>query len=49
MVSVPAVSDVAAVRDEVTITAEQPEMVLPFELNVTVPVGTGGLPAPPSP
>jgi hypothetical protein len=45
MVSVPAVSDVvvhAAVRDEVTITAAQPEMVFPFEVNVTVPVGTGG-------
>jgi hypothetical protein len=32
----------AAVRDEVTVTAEQPLMVVPFEVNATVPVGTGG-------
>ena len=43
--SVPFVSAVvvhAAVRDEVSITAEQPVMVVPFEVNATVPVGTGG-------
>src|ERR1700733_3068522 len=45
MVSVPSASDVvvhAAVRDEVTVTAEQPVTVVPFEVNATVPVGTGG-------
>lgn len=43
--SVPAVSEVvahAAVRDVVTVTAEQPVMVVPLEVNATVPVGTGG-------
>jgi hypothetical protein len=45
MVSVPTISVVvvhAAVRDEVTFTAEQPVMLVPFEVNATVPVGTGG-------
>ena len=45
MVSVPFVSAVvahAAVREEVSVTAEQPLMVVPFEVNATVPVGTGG-------
>ena len=32
----------AAVRDAVTVTAEQPVMLVPFEVNATVPVGTGG-------
>ncbi len=32
----------AALRDEVTVTAEQPVMVVPFEVNATVPVGTAG-------
>ena len=32
----------AAVRDAVTVTAEQPVMVVPFDVNATVPVGTGG-------
>jgi hypothetical protein len=31
-----------AVRDAVTVTAEQPVMVVPLEVNATVPVGTGG-------
>jgi hypothetical protein len=42
---VPAFSEVvahAAVRDAVTVTAEQPLMVVPLEVNATVPVGTGG-------
>ena len=45
MVSVPSFSVVvvhAAVRDDVTVTAEHPLMVVPFEVNATVPVGTGG-------
>ena len=45
MVSVPAGSVVvvhAAVRDEESVTAEQPLIVVPFEVNATVPVGVGG-------
>jgi hypothetical protein len=45
MVSVPLAKVLvvhAAVRDAVTVTAEQPVMVVPFEVNATVPVGTGG-------
>lgn len=45
MVSVPLARPLvvhAAVRDAVTVTAEQPVMVVPFEVNATVPVGTGG-------
>jgi len=43
--SVPPISEVvmqAEVRDEVTATAEQPEMVVPLERKATVPVGVGG-------
>ncbi len=32
----------AAVRPEVSATAEQPLIAVPFELNETVPVGVGG-------
>ena len=42
---VPPTSEVvaqAAVRDEDTTTAEQPEMVVPLERKATVPVGVGG-------
>src|ERR1700737_4986811 len=44
MLSVPAVSAVVvhAAVPELTVTAEQPLMVVPFELNATVPVGVGG-------
>ena len=31
-----------AVRDEVSVTVEQPLMVVPSEVKLTVPVGTGG-------
>lgn len=44
-VSVPFVSAVvvqAAVREEVSVTVEQPVMAVPFEVKATVPVGTGG-------
>ena len=45
MVSVPLAKVLvvhAAVRNAVTVTAEQPVMVVPLEVNATVPVGTGG-------
>ena len=45
MVSVPFGSEVvvhAAVRAAVTATVVQPVMVVPFEVNATVPAGTGG-------
>ena len=32
----------AAVREEVSVIAEQPLIAVPFELNETVPVGVGG-------
>jgi hypothetical protein len=44
-VSVPTVSDSvvhAAVRDALSGTAEHPVMVVPLEVNATVPVGSGG-------
>lgn len=43
--SVPTASAVvvqAAVCDAVSVTAEQPFMVVPFETKATVPVGAGG-------
>ena len=36
----------AAVREAVTVSAEQPLIVVPLEVNATVPVGSGGTAGP---